>query len=100
MKVNFRQSFKDFKGNEITSKGKPLMINEELGKALFGMAMSGNVPLSGDEKYMAYKLCNRLVDSGETDITAEETVFLLKVCAQKFSAGAYGQIRDLIENNN
>ena len=53
MKVNFNQSFKDFKGKEIG-----VMISDEIGKILFNVSSSGNSPLTPDEKYMAYKLCN------------------------------------------
>ncbi len=99
MKVNFNQSFKDFKGNEVKVNGKTVMISDEVGKILFNMGTSGNSPMSADEKYMAYKLCNRISQTGDVDITSEESVFILKACSESLTAGAYGQIRDLIENN-
>ena len=91
MKVNFNQSFKDFKGNEIG-----LMISDEIGKVLFNLSTSNKTPLSADEKYMAYKLCNK-VCNGETEVSAEESAFILRVSGEYLTAGAYGQIRDLIE---
>ena len=91
MKVNFNQSFKDFKGNEIG-----VMISDEIGKVLFNLSTSNKTPLSADEKYMAYKLCNK-VCSGETEVSAEEAAFILRVSGEYLTAGAYGQIRDLIE---
>lgn len=91
MKVNFNQSFKDFKGNEIG-----VMISDEIGKVLFNLSTSNKTPLSADEKYMAYKLCNK-VCSGETEVSAEEAAFILRVSGEFLTAGAYGQVRDLIE---
>lgn len=93
MKVNFNQSFKDFKGNEIG-----VTIADEVGKVLFNVSTSGNVPMSADEKYMAYKLCNRICTCGEAEISAEESAFLVKVCGEYLTAGAYGQVRDLLED--
>ena len=91
MKVNFNQSFKDFKGNEIG-----VMISDEIGKVLFNLSTSNKTPLSADEKYMAYKLCNKVC--GESaEISAEESAFILRVSGEFLTAGAYGQIRDLIE---
>lgn len=92
MKVNFNQSFKDFKG-----KGIGVMISDEIGKILFNVSSSGNSPLTSDEKYMAYKLCNRISQGGETELTSEEAAFVVKVCGEYLTAGAYGQVRDLIE---
>ena len=92
MKVNFNQSFKDFKGNEIG-----VMISDEIGKVLFNLSTSNNTPLSADEKYMAYKLCNRISQGGETELTSEEAAFILRASGEFLTAGAYGQVRDLIE---
>ena len=92
MKVNFNQSFKDFKGNEIG-----VMISDEIGKILFNVSSSGNSPLTSDEKYMAYKLCNRISQGGETELTSEEAAFILRASGEFLTAGAYGQVRDLIE---
>ena len=98
MKVNFNQSFKDFKGTEIKAGGNPVLISDEVGKVLFNVGMTANVPLSADEKYMAYKLCNRITSGNEVELTMEEGAFVLRVCGEHMTAGAYGQIRDLIED--
>lgn len=92
MIVNFNQSFKDFKGNEIGLK-----ISDEIGKMLFNISTSNKNPLSADEKYMAYKLCNRICSGGETELTSEESAFIVRVCGEYMTAGAYGQVKDLIE---
>ena len=91
MKVNFNQSFKDFKGNEVG-----VMISDEIGKVLFNLSTSNKTPLSADEKYMAYKLCNK-VCRDDIELSAEEAAFILRAVGEFLTAGAYGQIRDLIE---
>ena len=91
MKVNFNQSFKDFKGKEIG-----VMISDEIGKVLFNMSTSNNTPLSAEEKYMAYKLCNK-VCSDDVELSTEEAAFIIRAVGEYLTAGAYGQIRDLIE---
>lgn len=92
MKVNFNQSFKDFKGKDLE-----LSIADEVGRVLFNVGMSANVPLSAEQKYMAYQLCNRMQTDGEMELDANEAAFLLKVCGECLTAGAYGQIKDLID---
>lgn len=92
MKVNFNQQFKDFNGNSLG-----VTIMHEIGKTLFNLATLNNNPLTPDEKYMAYKLCDRISKNGEVDINAEEAAFLIKVCGEHMTAGGYGQVRDLIE---
>ena len=92
MKVNFNQSFKDFKG-----KAMGLTIADEVGKVLFNISTSGNMPLSAEEKYMAYKLCNKMTNGEEVEVSSEEAAFLVKICGEYLTAGAYGQVRDLIE---
>lgn len=99
MKVNFNQPFKDFKGNEVNVNGRNVLISDEIGKILFNLGMTGNTPLNADEKYMSYKLCNRINTSGIVELTADECAFIVKVCGESLTAGAYGQVRDLIENN-
>lgn len=100
MKVNFNKSFVDFKGNEVRTGSKPVLISEEIGRILFALGTSGNAPHNAEEKYMAYKLCNRITAvQGEVELTTEEAAFIVKVCGETLTAGGYGQVRDLIESN-
>lgn len=92
MKVNFNQSFKDFKGKAIG-----VSVADEIGKVMFNLSTMGNTPMSADDKYMAYKLCNKMNNGDEVDVNMDEAAFIVKVCGEYFSAGAYGQVRDLIE---
>lgn len=94
MRVNFNKSFVDQKGNPLS-----VVMADEIGKSLFFLG-SGKSQVSPEDKYRAYKLCNR-ISSAQDDIelTADEASFVLRICGETLSAGAYGQVRDMIENN-
>lgn len=95
MKVNLNQAFKDFKGNDILVGGKAALLSEEIGKTLYMYGVESKA--SADEKYMAYKLCNRIMASDIVELTLDEASFIVRICGERFSAGAYGQIRELLE---
>ena len=98
MKVNFNRPFTDFKGQAMCENGTPLMMSEGIGRELFQLGRSEH--RSAEDKYMAYKLCNRISSaSGDVDLTAEEGAFIVDVCAGSLTAGAYGQVKDLIDGN-
>lgn len=92
MKVNFNQSFKDFKGKAIG-----VSIADEIGKVMFNLSATRDTPLTVNEKYMAYKLSLKMAREGETEINVDEASFIVKVCGEYLTAGAYGQVKDLIE---
>lgn len=94
MKVNFNRTFTDCFGKEIEGKN----IGEQVCLFLFNLSsLSGN-PIPAEKKYMAYTLCNRIsVHPDEVELTTEEASFIKDVCNEVMSAGAYGQIVDLIE---
>lgn len=95
MRVNFNRFFVDQKGNPLS-----VVMADEIGKALFFLGASGKTPVSAEDKYRAYKLCNRISSAeAEIDLTAEEAAYILRICGETLSAGAYGQIRDIVENN-
>lgn len=92
MKINFNQSFKDFKGNEIG-----VSIADEVGKLMFNLSTTGKNPMSADEKYMAYRICSKMCADGDAEISVDEAAFIVKVCGEYLTAGAYGQVKDLVE---
>lgn len=98
MKVNFNQSFKDFKQQVLMELGRPVMFSDQVCKTLFNLGTSSQFPVSSDDKYLAYKLCRRISEAdGEVEISTEEGAFILKACADTLTAGAYGQLRELID---
>lgn len=100
MKVDFDHPFVDCFGNEIAVQKGGKSIAEQLCLLLFNLSTLGNTPLSGEEKYAAYKLCNRIsANPKAVELSTEEASLIKSVAAQVFNAGPYGQIVDLIEHN-
>lgn len=100
MVVNFDRNFTDCFGKAIPGKtpGKESNIAEELCLTLFNLSQMGGVVVSREKKYKAYLLCRRISENpGAVEIDVEEAGFLKEVSAEAYSAGAYGQIEDLIE---
>lgn len=96
MKINFNNPFKDFRGQVVLANGKPVMMADEVGRTLYNAGASKQ--LTAEEKYDAYKICTRIATTdGEVDITAEDGALIIRLCADNMTAGAFGQIKDLIE---
>ncbi len=96
MKVNFNVNLVDFFGRELQSPtGEKLSLKEELLKILFSFGSNG--AFSNEEKYEAYKI-GRKISAGKQDFTAEELAFIKTNAGKGMTAGAYGQLCDVIEN--
>lgn len=99
MKVNFNKAFKDAFGNETKENGKEVVMRDLVAQILFSgqfLEKAGKADDAG--KLAAYRLSLKIANSdGEIDITAEEAV-MIKQAASVLTAGAYGQIFDLVEN--
>lgn len=93
MKTNFNQSFRDYKGAPLPGTN----MADEVCKILF-IVGTGNAQATADDKYTAYKLCNRIMQQPDgVELSADEMAFILRQCGEKLTAGAYGQVKDLIE---
>ena len=91
MKVDFNRQFTDFHGKAM--EGEANNIREAVCASLF--SYNGK----GDEKYKAYKLMRKIADGGGVaDITAEEATLVKNACAERYNAGAYGQIVEIVEH--
>lgn len=104
MKVNLKRPFVDNCGDIICEKRNGGVVETSIGrqvsKLLFNLSTLGGVPLDAEQKYDAYALCQRITANPEdVELSAEEVVFLKRVCGEQLSAGAYGQVRDILENN-
>lgn len=97
MKINFNIPVKDYKGQALVSNGKVQMLNDHVGQAMYMVHSVGGNSLTPDEKYMAYKICNKMQSQNEIELNSEECAFIIKVCGESLISGAYGQIRELIE---
>lgn len=97
MKINFNQPVRDYRGQALISGGKVEMLNDHVGQTMYMAHMVSGHELTPDEKYMAYKICSKMQSAEPVDISMEEGAFILKVCGVALVAGAYGQLKDLIE---
>lgn len=98
MQADFNRSFTDPFGNPIADReGRPQMINKILGLELFNLGDLGKEPLSQEQKYMAYTLSLRLANAtGPVEISPEEAQFIDQVAARAYKAGAYGNIKSIL----
>lgn len=93
MKVNFNQKFKDFRGNELND-----CIADRVAEALFSAGMSSDLPIKREDKFRAYKLSQKIISSDNIIELSSEDVSLIKEITSNFlTAGAYGQVEELIE---
>lgn len=94
MKLNFNQSFKDFKGEAIVENGKEKSISEMIATLLF----SGQGITKNEDKLKAFSLSQRIYNAKSAiEITVEEASMIKKV-AESLSAGAYSQVIAIIES--
>lgn len=105
MRINLKKCFVDIFGNPVIEKrgqeSAPQEMWRLLAMSLFSLSSLGGRPLAKEQKYMAYSMSRRMAESPASfECTAEEAAFLKDVCSETLSAGAYGQVVDLIESNN
>ena len=95
MRVNFNKTVKTFKGADMIdqSTGEPLSMRDYVRGCLFLCPEN----YSADDKYAAWKILNKINADGEADITSEEASLIKRICAERSSAGIYGQVVDTIE---
>ncbi|WP_195375347.1 hypothetical protein [Parabacteroides leei] len=106
MKVNFNKVLKDYKGDEVYKNvevikdGKkevekqPQLIKDFVCQSLYTCGEG----LTQEEKYLSYTLTLRIIPSVEDiEISSEEGTLIKKVCDKYLTAGAYGQVVELIE---
>lgn len=93
MKVDLNKYFKDFRGQETKE-----LIADKVAEAMFS---AGSVPewkIEKRDKFRAYKICQKILNGGGIiEIEAEEATLIKDVCSNFFTAGAYGQVHELIE---
>lgn len=95
MKVNFNVTATDFCGKPLMMFGKEVDLAEELSKSMFFVGSNGD-NVSPEDKYLAYKIGQKLAN-GDTTYTTEELTFIKNTAAKTLAAGVYGQVVDIIE---
>lgn len=92
MEVNLNQSFIGLDGKQLKS-GQT--VSDALGQALFSGIGVGNTP---DEKYFAYKLCNKIISKNNSiELDIDERKLLKNVACASLTPGAYGQVVELLK---
>jgi len=93
-KFDFSRKFKNFKGIEFGTE----TMAEQIASVLFGAGATPELAIDNADKFRAYKLSTKLIaGNGVIEISDEDAAFLEKYCAMAFSAGAYGQIMDILK---
>lgn len=99
MKVNLNKPFIGIDGKAVKVGDEEQMICDRLGFTLFNLVDINGKQATPEQKYMAYCLLRKIKQNpDELDITTEEGTLLKAIAAETLSAGAYGQIYDIIEN--
>ena len=92
MKVDFNKRFRNYQGTELAGQD----IASAVAEALFNYGKDS--PVGRDDKFRAYVLCQRIIQSGGIlEITTEDGTLIKEVCGECLTAGGYGQVYELIE---
>lgn len=105
MKVNLNRNLLGFRGQEaielVNGKEKKKVLRDMVAEALFAAGSNPKKELDMSKKLRAYKMLQQVINNrGVLDIETEDATLLKEICADFFTAGAYGQIYDLIEGGN
>ncbi len=96
MKVDLNKKFKDFMGQETKE-----VIANKVAEALYSAGAIPEWAIKREDKFRAYKLCQQIINNaGVIEIESEDATLIKDVCANFLTAGAYGQIHELIEGGN
>jgi hypothetical protein len=94
-KFDFNRKFKNYQG--IETEESPT-IADELAKLLYSLGVEG-LQATPDEKFPAYKIATLLISGkGEIELSQPDCDLIKKFCGYYFTAGAYGQIVELLNN--
>lgn len=94
MTVNLDKNFLDAFGRPIEN-GR---IADKLGMLLFNLSTVHGTPVTPEKKYAAYQMCQRInSNASAVELSLEEAAMIKDACAEHLSAGAYGQVVDLLE---
>ena len=94
MKVNFNKNLKNFDGTDMRdNSGEVKVIKDVVCSRLY----SSGDDMTQDEKFEAYNLMTRInAAEGELDISNKESVLIKKCCDKTLTAGAFGQIFNIL----
>ena len=105
MRINLNRLLLDFKGDEaikvINGKEQMQFLRDMVSEALYAAGMNPQLGMDMSKKLRAYNMLQQIINNrGILDITTEDATLLKEICADVFTAGAFGQINELIEGGS
>ncbi len=104
MKVNMNKPFIGFDGKVLkmtdqqTNEQRTIFISDTIAQTMFNASTLQNAPMSQQDKFTAFKICQKIIQNPScVELTSEEVVLIKAITAQDMSAGAYGQVVELLE---
>lgn len=95
MKIDLNKRFKDYKCQD-----SEFIVADRVAEAMFSAGVIQEMDIKREEKFRAYKICNEIsIGNGIIDLSSEDITLIKKICSVVFVAGFYGQICDILENN-
>lgn len=92
-KVDLNKNFLDYRGNETKER-----IADKVAEALYSAGAIPELSIKREDKWRAYKICQQIINNkGVIEIESEDATLIKEVCSNFLTAGAYGQIHELIE---
>nr|DAP85859.1 MAG TPA: hypothetical protein [Caudoviricetes sp.]DAQ50497.1 MAG TPA: hypothetical protein [Caudoviricetes sp.]DAV11793.1 MAG TPA: hypothetical protein [Caudoviricetes sp.] len=102
MKLNLNKPLIDFRGKEaikiVNGKEQKQFLRDMVSEALYAAGMNPQSGMDMAKKLRAYNMLQQIINNrGILEITTEDATLLKEICADVFTAGAFGQINELIE---
>ena len=102
MKIDFNKSLLNFMGQPVIKKSQgkemPQKLCDMIAEALYSAGIASQQPMDTSKKLKAYNMLQQLIhNNGVIEAETEDMALLKEICASFFTAGAYGQIHELIE---
>lgn len=97
MKVNLNVPIRDFNGKPVTENDRQVTMAEQIGIILFRFGQD----LSQEEMLTAYNIVRALqTNPGEVQLRSEDITFLKEKMAKVLTVGCYGQLYNILEQND
>ncbi|WP_044272476.1 hypothetical protein [Bacteroides timonensis] len=93
MKVDLNRVFKDYKGLETEN-----VISDKVAEALYSAGITPEFAIKREYKFRAYKISKSIIDNnGVVELSSEDISLIKEICSNFFTAGAYGQVHEILE---
>lgn len=93
MTIDLNKKFKDYKGLDTND-----VISDKVAEALYTAGITPDFAIKREDKFRAYKLCKSIIDNnGVVELSSEDISLIKEICSSFFTAGAYGQVHEILE---